>query len=288
MRGRVGYLVILLMGAMLLFATGCGVEGEGGVSTTGPDTTLGPVTTVAADTRDVAVYFSRNEKICVAGRPVTATDDVGVASAALAALFAGPTADEAAGGMASSIPQGTALLALEITGGVASVDLSSEYASGGGSLSTMMRLAEVVFTLTQFEGVLGVELEIDGVPVDVFGSEGLVLAHPMTRADFEALSPAILVESPLPGATVVSPVWVRGTSNTFEATSLVKIVDQNGAQVGFDVVTATSGSGTRGTFDAAVVYAVDAAGPGAVVAYEESAEDGSVINEVTIPVQLTK
>jgi hypothetical protein len=287
MRLRLSGLVVLLLAVIALSAAGCGVQGDDGTSSTAtPATTATPGTTVAQDTMKVSVYYSRDEKICPVLRLVPTSDDA--LAAAVAALLAGPTADETASGVASSIPEGTTLLGLEIKDGVATVDLSAEFASGGGSLSTMMRLAEVVFTLTQFPTVAGVELELAGEPVDEFGAEGLIVAHPMTRADFEALSPTVLIESPLPGETVSSPVRVRGTSNTFEATSLIKILDQDGKQIGFQVVTATSGTGQRGTFDMSVPFTVDAAGPGTIVTYEESAEDGSVINELEIPVQLAK
>jgi hypothetical protein len=281
MRLKLSGLVALLLGAVILFAAGCGSDDGDGTLTTA---TTG--TTVGQETIKVSVYFSRDEKICAAPRVVPATDDV--SGAAVQALLGGPTADEKANGVTSSIPEGTTLLGFDVTGGLATVDLSGEFASGGGSLSMMMRLAEVVFTLTQLPTVTGVELKLDGKTVDEFGGEGLIVPHPMSRADFENLSPAILVESPLPGETVSSPVRVRGTSNTFEATCLIKIVDQNGAQIGFQVVTATSGSGQRGTFDVSVPFTIDRAGSGSIVAYEESAEDGSVVNEVKIPVQLVK
>jgi germination protein M len=287
--------------AVAVAVAGCGAAGDDPASTTaGPATTVSPGTTGSpvitgspgttagpGPTR-VAAYFSRDEKISPVLRVASASDGGGAAEAAVEALLAGPTLDETGAGLASSIPEGTALLGLEVEGAVATVDLSASFASGGGSLSTVMRLAELVFTLTQFPGVTGVELELAGKTVDVFGAEGLVISHPMTRADFEDLSPAILVESPLPGETVSSPVRVSGTSNTFEATSLVKILDQTGSEVVFEVVTATSGSGTRGTFDVSIPFTVGAAGPGTIVAYEESAEDGSVINEVRVPVQLAK
>jgi hypothetical protein len=278
---RLSGLAVLLLGAIALFTVGCGVKDEDATVTTATTDA-----TVAQETMKVSVYFSRGEKICAALRVVPTADDV--SSAAVQALLAGSTAEEAANGVTSSIPEGTTLLGLDVNGGLATVDLSGEFASGGGSLSMMMRLAEVVFTLTQSPTVTGVELKVDGKAVDEFGGEGLILPHPMTRADFENLSPAILVESPLPGETVSSPVRVRGTSNTFEATCLIKIVDESGAQVGFQVVTATSGSGQRGTFDVSMPFTIDRAGPGSILAYEESAEDGSVVNEVEIPVQLVK
>src|SRR5660397_255121 len=103
-----------------------------------------------------------------------------------------PTASEKEYGLYTSIPANTAYLALDISKGIATVDLSQEYASGGGSLAMMMRLTQVVYTLTQFDTVSGVRFQLDGKPVEVFGGEGIVLDHPIDRSDYEGLvTPAI-------------------------------------------------------------------------------------------------
>ena len=56
----------------------------------------------------------------------------------------------------SAIPAGTRLLGLSIAGQIATVDLSSEFESGGGATSVLGRLAQVVYTLTQFPTVTSV------------------------------------------------------------------------------------------------------------------------------------
>ena len=70
-----------------------------------------------------------------------------------------------------------------------------------------------------------------------------------TRADFEKQTPQILVESPLPFEEVKTPLRVTGTANTFEATFDYELRDSAGKVVDSNFVTATSGTGTRGTFD---------------------------------------
>jgi len=188
--------------------------------------------------------------------------------------------------MTTAIPSGTTFLGLDIDDGVATVDLSLEYASGGGSLSMLMRLAQVVFTLTQFPTVDGVRFMLDGEPIDVLGGEGVIIDHPMTRSDYEGLSPAILVESPTLGATVGSPLRVTGTANVFEAVFRVNIVDWDGRIIADEVVMATSGTGTRGTFDVTLTFPVEPAGRGALIVFAESAKDGSAIDVVEIPLFL--
>ena len=108
----------------------------------------------------------------------------------------------------------------------------------------------------------------------------------MTREDCESVAPAILVEAPTPGDPIRSPVRVRGTANTFEAQFILKIVDPGGKTLVEKPVMATSGSGTRGTFDVTVPYKSSKSGWGKIVVYEASAKDGSPINVVEIPVKM--
>jgi germination protein M len=299
-------LLVLALILMAVAAAGCGVRGgvgDAGTVSTNEDRQSTTTTTVASaettittpsqttttvteQTTSVKVYFSRDETICAATRVIPKTQQVG--AAAMKALLSGPTAEETAAGMVSNIPEGTTFLGLSIDGGVATVDLSKEYASGGGSLSMGMRLAEVVFTLTQFPTVDGVNFKLDGKAIDVLGGEGLILDHPMSRADYEDLSPAILVESPTLGSTVTSPLRITGTANTFEATFQVNIVNWDGLIIADQYVTATSGTGTRGTFDVTVPFTVDRTGRGTLIVFEYSAKDGSQINLVEIPLELEK
>ena len=101
-----------------------------------------------------------------------------VATATVEALLAGPTPAERVSGVSTAIPAGTQLLGISIDGGVATVDLTSEYQSGGSSHSMQVRLGQVVCTLTQFPTVRSVRFRLDGAPVNVLSSEGIVLDHP--------------------------------------------------------------------------------------------------------------
>src|SRR5262249_58493080 len=101
-------------------------------------------------------------------------------------------------GLTSAIPSGTKLLGISVENGVATVDLTSDYQSGGGSTSMQTRLGQVVYTLTQFPTVQKVRFRLDGNPVDVFSSEGIVLDHPVGRPDYANLLPAILRPHPPP------------------------------------------------------------------------------------------
>lgn len=293
-RRRILHLALATL-AVALFAAACGggepsgetTAASGGTETVSPPTTGGETETgeteteLPAETITLSVYFLRGEKIGVAHHQVPKTQAVG--RAALEQLLAGPTDAEAEAGLHSEIPAGTELLDLAIEGGIATVDLSGEYDDGGGSLAMFTRLAQVVYTLTQFPTVEGVVFELDGELVEVFSGEGIVLEGPQTRGDYEDVTPAILVESPAVGNTVSSPLRVTGSANTFEATFLANVVDWDGKIVAEQVVTATCGTGCRGTFDVTIPFEWSGEPRGALIVLEQSAEDGSPINVVEIP-----
>jgi spore germination protein GerM len=140
----------------------------------------------AAGTADVHVYFAFGEHGVAVHRSAPALSP---ARAAVTALLAGPTAAERRHGLTSSVPTGTRLLGLNVRNRIAAVDLSKRYGSGGGSLSMSVRLAQLVYTLTALRGVDHVNLLIEGRPVRVFGTEGLILRQPLSRSDYAEFVP---------------------------------------------------------------------------------------------------
>jgi sporulation and spore germination protein/immunoglobulin-like protein involved in spore germination len=259
----------------LLALAGCGGAQQSQTVTTAP--AAGTTTTSSAEKMAVYAYFLRNEQVAVARERVSKSP--GVARAAVEALLAGPPS-----GLSTAIPDGTRLRGLTIAEGVATVDLSSEFASGGGSASMLGRLAQIVYTLTQFPSVTGVDFELDGKPADALGGEGVALDHPQTRKDYEEQTPVILVESPLPGDQVTSPVRIAGTSNTFEANMHLDVF-QGDKKLVDTFITASSGSGDRGTFETSVP--LDVTGDLRIVLYAPSAEDGSPQHQVDVPVTIS-
>jgi hypothetical protein len=133
------------------------------------------------------------------------------------------------------------------------------------------RTAAIVYTLTQVDP--NGSVEVDG--------------RRYARSDFEDLTPAILVESPLPFAAVSAPLRVTGTANTFEATFDYELLDPAGKVLAHHFVTATSGSGTRGTFDFTIPFEAPN-GLGELVVFERSAADGSRLHQVEIPLTLAR
>ena len=211
-----------------------------------------------------------------------------VATAAMNALLSGSAVQrDGYQRISSAIPAGTKLLGLTIRDGVATVDLSGEFASGGGSASSQYRLAQVTYTLTQFPTVSSVRFMVDGKVVTVFGSEGLVLDGPQARDDFEDQLPAIFVDRPASGAAIGNPARVAGNANVFEATFRITILDGNGRVLADEMTMATCGTGCRGTFDERISYDVSRAQWGTLRVWDGSAVDGSPENVREYPVWLT-
>jgi N-acetylneuraminic acid mutarotase len=153
------------------------------------------------------VWFARGERLVPVARTHEPTP--GVATAAINALIAGPTRAERRSGLQTAVPTDTRLLGISIKNGVATIDFTSEYQSGGGSLSMQMRLGQVVYTLTQFPTVKAVRFQLDGAPVNVFSGEGIILDHPVSRGDYAELAPTSPTVTgtwrPLPRAPIAAP-----------------------------------------------------------------------------------
>ena len=272
--------LIALLTALVLVTTlaACGDDGDDTTTTTAGATATtaeGSSSTVAdEDLASVKVYFALNEAVATAGRTVAAP---AVGKGAVEALLTGPEGIEVEMGMTTEIPEGTELLGLDIADGVATVDLSSEFETGGGSLSMQLRVAQVVFTLTQFDTVDTVEFRIDGAPVTSIGGEG-VMVDGVDRSSFTNVTPAVLIESPVPGEAVSSPLEITGMANTFEATVNYSVTDGDGLIVTEGFTTATAGMGTFGTFSVTATFSVPTPGVGSVIGFEISPEDGTQTN----------
>jgi len=237
------------IGAIALLAPGCGGQSEPAAelpTTTAPPTTTGATTTAQQQMSLELFFLAPDGKLVAASRSVERTQAPG--GAALRELTTAPD------GARTQVPDG---LQLTIANGQAHVT---------GATLDDAALAQVVYTLTSFSTVQSVDGE--------------------TRADVEDFVPAILVEHPTPGEAVTSPLKVTGTANTFEATFNYRLKDAGGNVLAKNFVTATSGSGTRGTFDFTVSFNVDSAQQGTLAVFELSAEDGSVIHERDIPLHL--
>jgi germination protein M len=299
---------LLTIGLPLLLLHGGSAPSPNSTVPPATQTTETPVTTAPVSTAsfDVTLYFladyvDNTDMVgpfltpvrrqvtapAVAGRP-DVSDQL---QAALTALLAGPTTadDQLRPGVSSSIPNGTKLLGvtLDQTGDQPRIvlDFNEAFESGGGTFSMGARLAQVVYTATEF-GIPAVSITIDGQPVETFSSEGIILDGPQTRDVYRDLLPPVFAEQPLPGDTLTSPVEIAGVANTFEAVLLYRIELDNGDVLADGNAMASCGTGCWGDFTITSQYTLAVPSNGYVVMYDASAKDGSSIDVVRIPVTL--
>ena len=222
----------------------------------------------------------------VSSRLPTGSSDQRVAMV-LEALLEGPAGPDVEAGADTAIPAGTRLLGVEM--GHESpvvVDLSREFESGGGSLSMQLRVAQVVFTATQLDGVDEILITIEGEAVDSIGGEGVLVDRPLGRTDFLDHAPAIVLVGPKIGSSVSSPVRIAGHANVFEANVSIRVLDAGGDPLAETFTTATCGSGCWGKFAEQVSFTIQEEQMGRIVVLTYSAEDGSPQDQITIPVTL--
>lgn len=259
-------------------AVGIGPAPSGSRSPSGTPTPTQPSPTATPTepgrSHTFEVWFALDGKLFVTKR--TEPFSAGVAQLALDGLLGGPTSAEARAGVETALPR---VVTADITGlanGMATVQMGDEFYQASGD-TLRMRRAQVVYTLTQYSTIKRVQF---------LTADGKVEGKALRRASFDALLPAILVESPLIGSKVSSPVTVSGTANVFEATVSLRILDENGKEIARTFTTATCGTGCRGDYSVSVPFSVDHQQRGTIEVFESSAKDGSAINVVAIPVTL--
>jgi len=149
-----------------------------------PSTTPAPVSTPPVkpvETRDRSIYLIQesamaqvkvNRKLNVSDTPLKDS---------IAALLAGPTADERRRGMISLVPEGSSLLSVRVEGTTAVLDFNQEFRyNTRGSEGCAAQIKQIVWTATEFPNVKDVQFLIDGQRVD-FLSEGVTIRNPIGR-----------------------------------------------------------------------------------------------------------
>jgi germination protein M len=227
------------------------------------------------------------------------------ATAAMKVLLAGPSAKERAAVLRirTLIPADTKLLGIEISGGLATVDVSAEFAStspadawDSGMYELRGRLAQVTYTLTQFANIDRVSFKLDGKPLKaLFGmpdpengsSEKIALDKPVTRTTYrDHYLPLIFVDRPAWGAALMNPGRVTGLANVFEAQFRIALLDSNDKVLIDRPVTATVGTGTWGRFDVTLAYDVSRAQWGTLRVWDISEYSGRPVAVREYPVYL--
>lgn len=162
-----GLLSLLVMGAVSL--SGCNWFGPK------PVLPPGQQAPIAAD--EVAVFFSKyqgNQSIVEAViRKIPETAKAEPLKFALTELLKGPTPEEKTQGFYTEIPKGTQLLAVTQDPKGLTINLSSPFATGGGSTSVTQRLEELKRTVKAIDTQREITVQVDGKPLELLGGEGL-------------------------------------------------------------------------------------------------------------------
>ena len=139
-------------------------------------TTTGGVTPTTAPTVvEQTLFFTRGTSLGVAHRAVTSASDPRFLT--MEALLAGPNSSESAAGLTTAQSPGTVLRGITVAAGVAVVSLSQQFALPGPADVLSARLAQVVYTITEFPNVSKVEIEIGKIQLLSFA--GVDLASPV-------------------------------------------------------------------------------------------------------------
>ena len=212
-----------------------------------------------------------------------------VARAAIEELFRGVPKSLAKSDDAYSIvPEGTELLGLTVADGTATINFNRRFEeSGMGTSGGEPQLAQVVYTLTQFPTVKRVAFEIEGEPVGgkgrAFGGHGAILPRFQTRKTWESMLPPIVVESPYSDQGVDWTFDLYGIANVFEATVSWRLLDPDGEVIKEGFTTATCGTGCWGEFEERISIERFPERRAILQVFESSAEDGSPMNMVEVP-----
>jgi germination protein M len=297
---RTAWALLAIVG-LAFAATSCGEDLTPAQETTVPATTVVPVTTSPGTTAPATtapatiapvgadqlarIWFLDGDRLAPVYRVVPGPES------AIQALLSGPDSGTSLG---TAIPAGSALRSYQRDGTTAVVDIDGTFASGGGTFSMQARLGQLVATALDWPDTTSVTLLLDGTPVDVFSSEGIVLEQPLTADDTIPVRAFIVVDEPRPGALVTSPLTVRGAASAFESTVSLEVRDEDGRLLfeGFTTATGAAfddeGNPAWAPFSATVTFAPGTATAGVVTAYESSAKDGTPINVMAVPVRFTE
>jgi hypothetical protein len=139
--------------------------------------------------------------------------------------------------------------------------------------------------LTQFRTVDSVVFEVEGERIDSYGSHGIGTDKPLKRKDYEDWAPPIVVDSPFPGQIVDSTFTLEGSANVFEANVSYRI-RSNGDILAEGFSTATCGTGCRGDFAKVIDVFVERRTTVMLEVFESSAEDGSPLHMVRVPITI--
>ena len=186
---RVAFSVALLVGA-----SACSIapqdspqtlEAPTDVSSVGLDP-AGPATSAEQAELRATVYLVTDADALVAVvRPLPVDGEANEQLAAVVeSLIDGPS--DADAGLRSAVPPTTSVRSVVVDGSVATIDLSSDFASIGGP-EELLAVAQLGLTATTFPGVRAVRLRLEGSPIEIPLPDGALTDEPVTLGQFSPL-----------------------------------------------------------------------------------------------------
>lgn len=187
---------VALAAALLVGASACSIAPQDSPQALDPPTDVsspgtdqsGPATSAERVELRATVYLVSDADALVAvvrPIPVDGAADEQLA-AVLASVVDGPSDDDAGEGLRSAVPPTTSVRSVVVDGSVATVDLSSDFASIGGP-EELLAVGQFVLTATTFPGVRALQLRLEGAPIDIPLPDGALTDEPVTLGQFSAL-----------------------------------------------------------------------------------------------------
>jgi hypothetical protein len=235
---------------------------------TSPEPTAEPTD---VEGEDATAFFVRSHDSGIWVEPLTlpvGQSGEAMARAAVELLLEGPSGHPA---LTTEVPDGTELLDVNISDRVLVVDLSEEVRGRGGASAQEVAFAQqLAHTGAQFDTVDAVQLWVEGEPVDELWGH-LDWSEPIEPDPF-ALSPITFDSHEWGERVTAGRVTVGGEANTFEATVELRLLAPDGSVAEETFTTATSGTGTRGTWEH--TFDLDEPGRWTIEAIEPDPSDG--------------
>jgi spore germination protein GerM len=189
-------------------------------------------------------------------------------------------------GLSTSVPADVTVESTRVEGDVIVAEMSGTFLEGAGEpglLSDFTMLNQLIYTLTHGSPERSVLFTVGGEPVTMFGTDGLDLSDPVDRESFRQWIHRIhLTEPILPGAD--GTYTVEGVADVFEAALNVAVIDAQGDEIHEEPVMASCGSGCWGDFSVTLDGALVRPGEFSVRLFTHSAEDGSIVESITVPI----
>jgi Sporulation and spore germination len=106
--------------------------------------------------------------------------------ALLAGVLEGPPTGSGSG---SAIPSDAEAIDVAVVGNVATVDLTQEFKRGAAGRTLALRVAQIVYTLTEDTTIVSVLFNFEGTLAPVISDSGRVLERPVGRKDYAGFAP---------------------------------------------------------------------------------------------------